>query len=82
MRNPVYKTTDLPTLRAKAARRRVSYNPFMTEPGKHPQKEPTFVEGLIGSVLPLAAAVAVAFIAGVLVYAFWFGAGSIIGWLF
>jgi hypothetical protein len=54
----------------------------MAEPVNQPQKEPTFVRGLIGSVLPLAAAIAVAFIAGVLVYAFWFGAGSILGWLF
>jgi hypothetical protein len=31
------------------------------------------VEGLIGSSIPLAAAIAVASIAGLLVYLFWFG---------
>jgi hypothetical protein len=53
----------------------------MTEPGK-PQKQPTFFEGLVGSLVPLALAIAVAAVAGLVLYAFWFGAGSITGWLF
>jgi hypothetical protein len=43
-----------------------------------PLKEPTVLEGLIGSAIPLALALAVASISGFLVYIFWFG----LGWLF
>lgn len=45
-------------------------------------KEPTFIQGLIGSAIPLVAAVAVASICGVLVYLFWFGADGIMDFLF
>ena len=45
----------------------------MSEPEKKPLKEPTFVEGLIGSAIPLLAAIALAAIAGLLFYLFWFG---------
>src|SRR5438105_14304150 len=45
-------------------------------------KEPTFVQGLLGSALPLAIAAAVALIATALVYTFWFGVGWIANWLF
>jgi hypothetical protein len=43
------------------------------ETPKKPLKQPTFLEGMIGSLIPLAAAVAIASIAGFLVYLFWFG---------
>jgi hypothetical protein len=36
-------------------------------------KEPTFLQGLLGSALPLAVAIAVVIIATALVYTFWFG---------
>lgn len=45
-------------------------------------KEPTFFEGLIGSAIPLLAAIGVASIAGFLIYIFWFGADWILAWLF
>jgi hypothetical protein len=45
----------------------------MDSPQKKPLKKPTFLEGLLGSVIPLAAAIAIASIAGLLVYLFWFG---------
>lgn len=54
----------------------------MTNPGKQPQKEPTFAEGLIGSAVPLVVTIGIALLGGVLVYLFWFGAGSVLGWLF
>lgn len=45
-------------------------------------KEPTFLEGLLGSAIPLAIAIAVILIATALVYTFWFGVGWIADWLF
>jgi hypothetical protein len=36
-------------------------------------KEPTFLQGLLGSALPLAVAIGVVIIATALVYTFWFG---------
>jgi hypothetical protein len=45
-------------------------------------RQPTFLEGLIGSVIPLAIAIAVASIGGFLVYLFWFGTDWIMNWLF
>ena len=45
----------------------------MAEPQKKPLKQPTFLEGLVGSAIPLAAAFAIAAIAGLLIYLFWFG---------
>jgi hypothetical protein len=45
-------------------------------------KQPTFVGGLVGSAIPLLVAIAVASVAGFLVYTFWFGAGWIVNWLF
>jgi len=45
----------------------------MSEPEKKPMKEPTFVEGLIGSAIPLLAAIVIAAICGLLFYIFWFG---------
>lgn len=45
----------------------------MADPPKKPLKPPTFLEGIIGSAIPLAAAIAIASIAGLLVYLFWFG---------
>lgn len=45
----------------------------MNSPQKKPLKQPTFVEGLIGSIIPLAAAIVIASIAGLLIYLFWFG---------
>jgi hypothetical protein len=44
----------------------------------NPPRKPTFAEGLIGSVIPLAVAIAVISIGGFLVYLFWFGAD----WIF
>jgi hypothetical protein len=49
---------------------------------KQPQKEPTFIEGLIGSAVPIAIALAIGILGTALVYMFWFGADSIMGWLF
>ena len=45
-------------------------------------KEPTFLQGLLGSAIPLAIAAAVVAIATALVYTFWFGVGWITDWLF
>jgi len=45
-------------------------------------KPPTFLRGLAGSAVPLAAAILVASIAGLLVYIFWFGTDWIMEWLF
>jgi hypothetical protein len=45
-------------------------------------KEPTFLEGLIGSAIPLMVALAVILIATALVYTFWFGVDWITRWLF
>jgi hypothetical protein len=36
-------------------------------------KEPTFLQGLLGSALPLAVAIGVVILATLLVYTFWFG---------
>jgi len=45
-------------------------------------KEPTFLEGLLGSAIPLFVAIAVILIATALVYTFWFGVDWITKWLF
>jgi hypothetical protein len=45
----------------------------MSKSPQKPPRQPTFREGLIVSAIPLAAAVIVAAIAGLLVYLFWFG---------
>jgi hypothetical protein len=45
-------------------------------------KEPTFLEGLLGSAIPLFVAMAVILIATALVYTFWFGVDWITKWLF
>src|SRR2546425_11999238 len=45
-------------------------------------KEPTFLQGLVGSAIPLAIATALMAIATALVYTFWFGVGWITNWLF
>jgi hypothetical protein len=45
-------------------------------------KEPSFLQGILGSALPLAIAIAVALIATALFYTFWFGAEWISRWLF
>ena len=45
-------------------------------------KEPTFVEGVIGSVIPIAAAIVIASIGGFLLYLFWFGTDWLMDWLF
>jgi hypothetical protein len=45
----------------------------MKEPSKKPLRQPTFIEGMVGSAIPLALAIVVASIAGFLVYLFWFG---------
>ena len=44
----------------------------MNEP-KKPLKPPTVLELLIGSAIPLVVAIAVASVAALLVYLFWFG---------
>src|SRR5438552_19142509 len=44
-------------------------------------KEPTFLQGLIGSAIPLTLALAVILIATALVYTFWFGVDWITRWL-
>ena len=54
----------------------------MSVPANKPLKEPTFVEGLIGSAIPLVAAIVVAIIAGFLAYIFWFGTDWITNSLF
>jgi hypothetical protein len=45
-------------------------------------KEPTFVQGLVGSAVPLVVALAVVIIATALVYTFWFGVDWLANWLF
>jgi hypothetical protein len=45
-------------------------------------KEPTFLQGLLGSAIPLAVAIGVAIIATALYYTFWFGVEWIARWLF
>jgi hypothetical protein len=45
-------------------------------------KEPTLLQGLFGSAIPLAVALAVVVIATALFYTFWFGVGWITKWLF
>src|SRR6266568_6808390 len=45
-------------------------------------KQPTFLQGLIGSAIPLAVALAVILIATALVYTFWFGVDWITKYLF
>jgi len=45
-------------------------------------KEPTFLQGLLGSAIPLAIAIAVVIFATALVYTFWFGVGWFTQWLF
>jgi predicted anti-sigma-YlaC factor YlaD len=45
-------------------------------------KEPTFLQGLLGSAIPLAVAIAVIMLATALVYTFWFGVDWISNWLF
>jgi len=45
-------------------------------------KEPTFLQGLLGSAIPLAVAIGVGVIATALVYTFWFGLDWITAWLF
>lgn len=54
----------------------------MNEPPKKPQKEPTFLEGLLGSMIPIALAIIVVSIGGFLAYIFWFGTDWIMEWLF
>jgi hypothetical protein len=50
----------------------------MPQPGKVPLRQPTFTEGLIRSIIPLAVAIAVISIGGFLVYLFWFGTDWIV----
>src|SRR5579862_387805 len=45
-------------------------------------KEPTFLQGLFGSAIPLAVAIIVGLIATALYYTFWFGVDWISNWLF
>src|SRR5262245_7522908 len=45
-------------------------------------KEPTFLQGLVGSAIPLAIAVGVIVLATALVYTFWFGVEWITKYLF
>jgi len=45
-------------------------------------KQPTFLQGLVGSAIPLAVALAVILIATALVYTFWFGVDWITKYLF
>src|SRR3989442_4153878 len=45
-------------------------------------KEPTFLQGLLGSAIPLAIAIGVIIIATALVYTFWFGIEWIANFLF
>jgi hypothetical protein len=45
-------------------------------------KEPRFIEGLIGSAIPLALAIVAISIGGFLVYLFWFGTDWIMDFLF
>jgi hypothetical protein len=45
-------------------------------------KEPTFLQGLVGSAIPLAVAIALMIIATALYYTFWFGVDWLSNWLF
>jgi hypothetical protein len=45
-------------------------------------KEPTFLQGLVGSAIPLVIALAVILIATALVYTFWFGVDWFTQYLF
>jgi len=45
-------------------------------------KQPTFLQGLVGSAIPLAVALAVILIATALIYTFWFGVDWITKYLF
>jgi hypothetical protein len=45
-------------------------------------KEPTFLQGLVGSAIPLVVAIGVGIIATALFYTFWFGIGWIADFLF
>jgi hypothetical protein len=45
-------------------------------------KQPTFLQGLVGSAIPLFVAIAVVLIATALVYTFWFGLDWITNFLF
>jgi hypothetical protein len=63
-------------------KRPFQYNGRVTEPTPKPQKQPTYFEGIVGSVIPLAVAIAVASVAGFLAYIFWFGTDWIMQRLF
>jgi hypothetical protein len=43
-------------------------------------KEPTFLQGLFGSAIPLLVAIVIGIIATALYYTFWFGVGWITDW--
>jgi hypothetical protein len=45
-------------------------------------KEPTFLQGLLGSAVPLVVAIAIAIIATALFYTFWYGFDWLANWLF
>src|ERR1051326_2909570 len=45
-------------------------------------KEPTFIQGLVGSAVPLVVAIAVVLLATALYYTFWYGVDWITQWLF
>jgi len=45
-------------------------------------KEPTFLQGLLGSAIPLLVAIAAILIATALYYTFWFGVGWFTKYLF
>jgi hypothetical protein len=45
-------------------------------------KEPTFLQGLVGSAIPLIVAVIVGIVATALYYTFWFGLDWLTKWLF
>jgi hypothetical protein len=47
-----------------------------------PEKQPTFLGGLVISAIPLAAALLVALIGFLFVYLFWFGTDALMDWLF
>ena len=60
---------------ASFAAKKIVKSPAMSKP-------PRFLHGLVGSAVPLAVAILVASIAGLLVYIFWFGTDWIMEWLF
>jgi hypothetical protein len=45
-------------------------------------KEPTFLQGLLGSAIPLAIAIVLMIIATAVLYTFWFGVDWFTRWLF